>query len=68
MNSSGNESNSMICCTGHQIETDLPDISVCGNDTAASKILNGFDTEIDEYPWMVVIEFRIRKCICNFIS
>lgn len=39
----------------------LPSLNDCGISTA-NRIVGGNATEIDEYPWMALIEYQRRKC------
>lgn len=53
---SGNENDQMICC-----EIDLPDTSICGYVSSGTKIFGGNLSAIDEYPWMVALEYEDCK-------
>ncbi|XP_037816104.1 serine protease 7 [Lucilia sericata] len=39
----------------------LPEPPRCGPDPLDGKIYNGIDTAIDQYPWMVLLEYRNSK-------
>lgn len=53
----------MICCARNETKLDLPDILECGKPSADVKVIGGNDTQLDEFPWLVVLEYRDRKCI-----
>ncbi|XP_037951152.1 serine protease 7 [Teleopsis dalmanni] len=39
----------------------LPVPNECGPNTLAKKIYNGIETALDEYPWMVLLEYREKN-------
>ncbi|KAG4065906.1 hypothetical protein HA402_000353 [Bradysia odoriphaga] len=56
LNSSAcNEAEQLICCSSFTSETDAPDI--CGENPDYEKIYNGYDTDLQDYRWMVLLEY-----------
>lgn len=41
----------------------LPEPPNCGPDPLDGKIYNGIDTVLDQYPWMVLLEYRGSKFV-----
>ncbi|XP_073819989.1 serine protease 7 [Musca autumnalis] len=55
-----------VCCTSEIDYADngdelLPVGTQCGPQSIGNKIYNGNDTNIDEYPWMALLEYRTKK-------
>lgn len=44
----------------------LPEPPGCGPDPLGGKIYNGVDTVLDQYPWMVLLEYRSSECFFQF--
>lgn len=42
----------------------LPVPPECGPTSLSDKIYNGKDTALDQYPWMVLLEYMQSKCTC----
>lgn len=45
----------------------LPDKTTCGISTEA-RIYGGEATELDEFPWMALLEYQLRKYQCLLIQ
>lgn len=44
----------------------MPEPPNCGPDPLDGKIYNGIDTVLDQYPWMVLLEYRSSKFVSFF--
>lgn len=46
----------------------LPGPGSCGLTSLAHRIFGGDDTQLDDYPWMALLEYKPRKCHfkCSF--
>lgn len=42
----------------------LPDLTVCGLDSLGDRIFGGNETEIDQFPWTVALEYRNKNPPC----
>lgn len=40
----------------------LPGPGYCGLTSLAHRIYGGDDTQLDDYPWMALLEYQSRKC------
>ncbi|XP_013118286.1 serine protease 7 [Stomoxys calcitrans] len=60
----GYSSAPLVCCTtdiDFEKNDLLPVPNKCGHQSLGKKIYNGNDTVLDEYPWMVLLEYRNKK-------
>lgn len=44
----------------------LPSPGVCGLTSVSERIIGGYDTQLDDYPWTVLLEYESRKYITSF--
>ncbi len=55
---SNNADDDSVCCSYYTNETDTNTTEICGKDSGLPKIMGGNDTDINEYPWMALLEYK----------
>lgn len=45
----------------------LPGLGVCGLTSLAHRIYGGDETQLDDYPWMALLEYAPRMCFVRFL-
>lgn len=40
----------------------IPGTGACGVTSLAHRIFGGDDTQLDDYPWLALLEYKARKC------
>lgn len=62
-----NVTTNKVCCDKLQNETDWPN-PPCGRSVAKPKITDGQDTDLDDFRWMVLLEYKDRKQLFNHLT
>lgn len=55
-----------ITQTSNGVGNKLPDPGECGPVATGNKIYNGNNTDIDEFPWMVLLEYQNKQGVRQF--
>lgn len=62
-----NNGNGRVTSRGRGNGQNLPGPGTCGLTSLAQRIYGGDDTQLDDYPWMALLEYQSRKYFCAHI-